>query len=41
MVCLGNMCMYTLHIGDNDEDDNDDDEIIIIIIIEKFGWFIV
>ena len=24
MVCLGNMCMDTLHKGDNDDDDNDD-----------------
>ena len=28
MVCLGNMCVYTLRKGD---DDNDDDIIIIII----------
>jgi len=29
MVCLGNMCMDTLHKGDNDDDDddnNDDDD---------------
>jgi len=25
MVCLGNMCMATLHKGDNDDDDDDDD----------------
>ena len=24
MVCLGNMCMDTLHKGDNDDDDDDD-----------------
>ena len=24
MVCLGNMCMDTLHKGDNDNDDDDD-----------------
>ena len=29
MVCLGNMCVGTLHKGEND----DDDIIIIIIII--------
>jgi hypothetical protein len=23
MVCLGNMCMDTLHKGDNDDDDDD------------------
>jgi hypothetical protein len=28
MVCLGNICINTLHKGDNDEDD---DNIIIII----------
>ena len=26
MVCLGNMCMDTLHKGDNDDDDDDDDD---------------
>jgi len=26
MVCLGNMCMTTLHKGDNDDDDDDDDD---------------
>jgi len=26
MVCLGNMCMDTLHKGDNDNDDDDDDD---------------
>ena len=25
MVCLGNMCVDTLHKGDNDDDDDDDD----------------
>ena len=25
MVCLGNMCMDTVHKGDNDDDDDDDD----------------
>ena len=25
MVCLGNMCMDTLHKGDDDDDDDDDD----------------
>ena len=25
MVCLGNMCMDTLHKGDNDDDDDYDD----------------
>jgi hypothetical protein len=24
MVCLGNMCVDTLHKGDNDDDDDDD-----------------
>ena len=24
MVCLGNMCIDTLHKGDNDDDDDDD-----------------
>ena len=24
MVCLGNMCMDTVHKGDNDDDDDDD-----------------
>jgi hypothetical protein len=33
MICLGNICINTLHEGDNDDDDNDDDIIIIIIII--------
>ena len=26
MVCLGNMCVDTLHKGENDDDDNDDDD---------------
>ena len=26
MVCLGNMCMDTLHKGENDDDDDDDDD---------------
>jgi len=26
MVCLVNMCMDTLHKGDNDDDDDDDDD---------------
>ena len=26
MVCLGNMCMDTLHKGDNDDYDDDDDD---------------
>ena len=26
MACLGNMCMDTLHKGDNDDDDDDDDD---------------
>ena len=25
MVCLGNMCVDTLHKGDNGDDDNDND----------------
>jgi len=25
MVCLGNMCMDTLHKGDDDDDDDDDE----------------
>ena len=25
MVCLGNICINTLHKGDNDDDDDDDD----------------
>jgi hypothetical protein len=25
MVCLGNMCVDTLHKGENDDDDDDDD----------------
>jgi hypothetical protein len=25
MVCLGNICISTLHKGDNDDDDDDDD----------------
>ena len=33
MVCLGNMCMDTLHKGDNDYDNDDDDDDVIIIII--------
>jgi hypothetical protein len=42
MVCLGNMCVDTLHKGDNKDDDDDDDNnnnnnnnnnIIIIIIL--------
>jgi len=24
MICLGNMCMDTMHKGDNDDDDDDD-----------------
>jgi hypothetical protein len=24
MVCLGNICINTLHKGDNDDDDDDD-----------------
>jgi hypothetical protein len=40
MVCLGNICINTLHKGakdddDDDDDDNDDDGIIIIIIINE------
>ena len=27
MVCLGNMCINTLHEGDNDDDDDDDNNI--------------
>jgi hypothetical protein len=26
MVCLGNVCVDTLHKGDNDDDDDDDDD---------------
>ena len=26
MVCLGNMCMDTLHKGDDDDEDDDDDD---------------
>ena len=26
MDCLGNMCMDTLHEGDNNDDDDDDDD---------------
>jgi hypothetical protein len=26
MVCLGNMCMDTLHKGDNDDDDNNNND---------------
>ena len=26
MFCLWNMCMDTLHKGDNDDDDDDDDD---------------
>jgi len=26
MVCLGNMCMDTLHKGDDDDNDDDDDD---------------
>ena len=33
MVCLRNICINTLHKGDNDDDDDDDNTIIIIIII--------
>jgi len=39
MVCLGNICINTLHKGDNDDDDDDDDDnnnIIIIIIFRKW-----
>jgi hypothetical protein len=25
MVCLGNICINTLHKGDNDDNDDDDD----------------
>ena len=25
ILCLGNMCMVTLHKGDDDDDDDDDD----------------
>ena len=47
MVCLGNMCMGTLHNGDNDDDDDDDDDddvvmimmmTVIIIIIIIIPW---
>jgi hypothetical protein len=34
MVCLGNMCVDTLHKGDNDDDDDNN---IITIIITKLG----
>jgi hypothetical protein len=33
MVCLGNICINTLHKGAKYDDDDDDDNIIIIIII--------
>jgi len=33
MVCLRNICINTLHKGDNDGDDDDDNNNIIIIII--------
>jgi len=33
MVCLGNMCMDTLHKEDNDDDDDD----IIIIMKQRHG----
>ena len=26
MVCLGNVCINTLHKGDNDDDDDDDND---------------
>ena len=26
MVCLGNVCVDTLHKGENDDDDDDDDD---------------
>jgi hypothetical protein len=26
MVCLGNICINTLHKGDNDDDDEDDED---------------
>ena len=26
MACLGNMCMDTLHKGDDDDNDDDDDD---------------
>jgi hypothetical protein len=35
MVCLGNMCVDTLHKGDND--DNNNNKINIIIIIPQFN----
>jgi hypothetical protein len=35
MVCLGNICINTLHKGaeDDDDDDDDDNNTILIIVI--------
>ena len=43
-VCLGNMCMDTLHKGDNDDedydDDNDNNNIYIFIHISRYFIYI-
>ena len=33
MVCLRNMCMDTLHKGDNDYDNDDDDDVVVVVSI--------
>ena len=33
MVCLRNICINTLHKGDNDDDDDDDDDNVAVPLI--------
>ena len=35
MVCLGNMCLDTTHIGDNNDDDDDNNNNVTIILMEN------
>ena len=37
MVCVGNICINTLHKGDNDDDDDDNKLIIIPVITRATG----
>jgi hypothetical protein len=32
MACLGNMCINTLHKGDNDDDDNNNNNKVILTL---------
>ena len=38
MVCLGNMCVDTLHKGDNDDDDNNNNKCLRLPICASGNW---